>query len=248
MVTERTSQVRVSVCLAAYNGAKHLPEQILSILANLGPRDEVIVVDDASTDTTPQVVLSFEDSRIRLLSNSHNTGHVRAFERSMGAAKGRYILLADQDDVWLPGRVESMVQRLSEYDVVATNFEEFGTSTRMSLPRLAERDSGKRFMNLLSMFMGRRAYFGSAMGLRSEALSWVLPIPPYVEAHDLWIALAGNLNGRVGHMEASSLRRRLHDSNLTPRNRRAPGKILRSRALFVRGLFDLARRREIPRV
>ncbi len=248
MVTEGTSPIRVSVCMATHNGAMHLPAQIHSILENLGPRDEVIVVDDASTDTTIQVVLSFGDARIRLLRNPHNTGHVRTFERSMEAASGRYILLADQDDVWLPGRLASMVQRLSEYDVVATNFDEFGTNARSTLPRLSGRDSGRRLRNLVSMFLGRRAYFGSAMGLRAQALAWVLPIPPYVEAHDLWIALAGNLNGRVGHMEGSSLRRRLHASNLTPINRRSLWKIFRTRVLFVRGLFELARRRNIPRL
>ena len=71
--------VRVSVCLAAHDGAAHIGEQLASILEQLGAHDEVVVVDDASTDVTVAVVEAIGDPRIRLVRNEINVGYVRAF-------------------------------------------------------------------------------------------------------------------------------------------------------------------------
>src|SRR5690606_1343296 len=98
----------VSVCMASYNGSRYLPAQLSSILSQLGPDDELIVVDDASTDDSVAVVQGFADSRVRLLVNEKNCGHVASFARAIAEANLPVIMLADQDDVWLDGRVAQM--------------------------------------------------------------------------------------------------------------------------------------------
>src|SRR5262245_13619427 len=90
---------RVSVCLATYNGVEHLREQVDSILADLGPHDEVVVVDDASGDATVALLEGFGDPRVRIVRSAHNQGHVRTFERAIREASGEIIMLSDQDDV-----------------------------------------------------------------------------------------------------------------------------------------------------
>jgi len=65
--------------MAAYQGAAFIGEQLDSILRQLGKQDEVIVVDDGSTDDTADIVANIRDSRVRLHRNSCNVGYVRTF-------------------------------------------------------------------------------------------------------------------------------------------------------------------------
>jgi glycosyltransferase involved in cell wall biosynthesis len=235
---------RISVCMAAYNGSPFVREQLESILDQLGPSDEVIVVDDASTDDTPAVVEAVGDPRITLIRRTRNLGHVRAFEHAISVAAGRYIFLADQDDVWIEGRVAAMLDSLSRRTMVAGNF----TILDDPLPAVPERrlraaDSGAGLKNLLGILAGRRAYFGSAMAFRRELVPILLPIPGYVEAHDLWLAIVGSLVGGVEHCEVSVLLRRLHGGNLTPLRRRSFARILVSRFRMLRAMMEIMRRK-----
>ncbi|UUL77762.1 glycosyltransferase [Pseudarthrobacter sp. Fe7] len=84
----QTTQPRISVCMAAYNGARHIQEQIESILPEIGAHDEVIVVNDCSTDETAAIVTAIPDSRIRLINAEQNRGYVATFERALGEARG----------------------------------------------------------------------------------------------------------------------------------------------------------------
>src|SRR5688500_13094934 len=95
----------VSVCMATKNGATFIKEQLDSILPQLATDDEIIISDDCSGDDTLTVIRAFQDPRIRLLESSSEKGITRNFESSLNASKGDYIFLADQDDVWLPGKV-----------------------------------------------------------------------------------------------------------------------------------------------
>jgi len=94
---EPASPVRVSVCLAAHDGAEYVGEQVRSILDQLGPTDELVVVDDASTDDTVSIVQSLGDARVTVHRSDANVGSVRTFERALGLARGAYLLLADQE-------------------------------------------------------------------------------------------------------------------------------------------------------
>ncbi|MDV7237616.1 glycosyltransferase, partial [Listeria monocytogenes] len=94
---------RISVCMAAYNGANHIREQIESILLELSATDELVIIDDCSTDSTKSVVEGIGDPRIRLIAGTTNAGYVRTFERALSESRGRYVFLSDQDDIWIPG-------------------------------------------------------------------------------------------------------------------------------------------------
>ncbi len=74
--------MRVSVCMAAYNGAKHIEEQLRSILSELSADDELLIIDDASPDHTVAVIRAVDDERIRLIERRENRGYVRTFEES----------------------------------------------------------------------------------------------------------------------------------------------------------------------
>jgi len=241
---EMCKRGRVSVCMATYNGSEFVREQLESILSQLDPSDEVIVLDDASTDGTLDVVASVADSRVHLHGCLTNSGHVKAFEQAISLASGSVILLADQDDVWPDGRVELMVKALARRPVVAGNLTAFGhESDPKSMRPLLAMHSGARLRNLAGILAGRRAYFGCAMAFRSQLRSVLLPIPDYVEAHDHWLAMVGNVCGGVEHIEQSVVCRRIHSANLTARARRPALRVLLSRLRMIRAVGEAFRRR-----
>ncbi len=236
--------VRVSVCLAAHNGAAHIAPQLESVLAQLGKTDEVVLVDDASTDETLAVVEAAADPRVRVYRNETNRGYVRTFERALELSRGELILLCDQDDVWVPGRLEAMVAALGTHAVVATSVEVLGESGQSPRWPLRARDSRRQVLNVLLILVGVRWYFGCAMGLRRDVLPVVLPIPAFVdESHDLWLGIVGNVLGEMSHLERPSVQRRLHDSNQTPEAWRSLAVILRSRWMLARAVGTAMRRR-----
>lgn len=235
--------VRVSVCLAAHDGARFIGEQVRSILDQLGPSDELVVVDDASTDETVSVVESFGDPRITVHRNQFNVGYVRTFERALGLARGAYLLLSDQDDVWMPGRLEAMVAALDRDGVVATSVAILGAPPGPPRWRLRDRDSRRYATNVAAVLVGVRWYFGCAMGLRRDVLATVLPFPAWLtESHDLWIGLVGNTLNEMRHLEAPSVARRLHSANQTPTRWRSLRQIVRARVMLARCLVEARRR------
>src|ERR1700759_2657985 len=99
----------ISVCMATYQGQDYVERQLRSIVEQLGSDDEVIVVDDCSRDRTVEVIEAVADSRVAVYRNPVNRREVYSFGRAIELARGDVIFLADQDDVWMPGRVELMV-------------------------------------------------------------------------------------------------------------------------------------------
>ena len=238
----------VSVCMATFNGERHVRQQVESILAELAPDDELVIVDDASTDSTLQVVRGLGDPRIRVLENPTNLGYAATFERALTAAVGRDLFLADQDDVWPAGRVAVMRAALRSGSVVAGNVAVLDGPDRLRGPfgnpdwRLRAADSDRRLGNLLRLAASNMPYYGSAMAVRRDALDLALPFPPSAkELHDAWLALIGIATGSLVHVEQRVVLRRVHEANVTGRVR-SPGKVLRGRLLFLRMVLEAWRR------
>lgn len=240
-MSERTSapRPRISVCMATYNGERFLRAQVESILTQLGPRDELVVVDDCSTDGTVAMLRAFGDERIRIHPNSRNSGHPASFGRAIAIAVGEVILLADQDDTWVPGRVDALAGALRDpaTALVSSNsayVDTVGDPIAFPVPPLRGGDSARRAVNIARIFRGTASYFGCAMAFRASFRRLVLPIPRYVEAHDLWIAMAANLAGVNRHLEEITLRRRIHGGNASVISRPLRKK------LWARAKFSLA--------
>ena len=235
--------IPVSVCMATYNGSSYLREQVSSILRQLGPHDELIISDDNSTDDTVSIIRGYGDGRIRLIDNASHRGHVRAFEEALKNATRDVILLSDQDDIWVEGRLGAMMDvlfRFPKCSLAVGDFAEFDDAgLRESADKLGMSPRNNLFQ-LLRLFLGRTKYFGATFAFRRELLRFALPIPAYVEAHDVWIAMIACLHGGVAHVEERTLLRRIHSGNLTPRRRRTLSKIVRSRFGYSQGLLRLS--------
>jgi glycosyltransferase involved in cell wall biosynthesis len=232
---------RKSVCMAAYNGSLFIEEQIRSILPELEEGDEIVIVDDCSTDSTADVVKGIPDPRIRLLTNEHNMGYVKTFERALASGTGDYLFLSDQDDIWLPGRVKQMMEALQDKMMVVSNCSHFGGGAgRFHEIRLRSADSGRRAANIAGILVGYRLHWGCAMALRADLLQLALPFPGRMrESYDQFLAMAGNVAGSIVYLEEDTVLHRLHGNNLTPARIRGPLAILRARAVFAENLAIL---------
>ncbi|MCZ8167493.1 glycosyltransferase [Silanimonas sp.] len=232
-----------SVCLATYNGLRYLEPQVQSILEQLGATDELLVVDDCSSDGTVQWLLALQDPRITVHVNEVNCGPNQTFAKAMYLARHEFLFLADQDDIWAPGRFRAMLGALAEGDALLvsanqTHIDSAGHPLPHTPPALLAEDSGRALRNLWGICTGQRPYFGCAMALKRQLCGLVLPIPAYVESHDLWIAMGANLCRRNLHLERVSLLRRIHGNNASL-GRRPLWKKVVSRWIHLRSLGTL---------
>lgn len=233
---------RISVCMACYNGEKYIEEQILSILPQLNESDELIIIDDHSSDSTGKIVQELNDQRIKYVLNEKNLGVNRSFERAIRKAKNDYIFMADQDDLWTEGRVEKMLKKLKAGSMLvsgnSTAIDAEGQNSDYDLGRLYKSDSAKHEKNILKIFTGKAYYYGCAMAFDRRLRKVILPFPKYIESHDLWIAMAANMLKSNAHLEEIVLKRRIHGKNASVLQRKLSEKLY-SRWIFVKSYATL---------
>lgn len=200
----------ISVCIATYNGAKYIAEQLASILKQLSAEDEVVVSDDGSTDGTIDIVRSLNDRRIRIVDGPRRHSPTLNFEWALRNAKGEYIFLADQDDVWLEGKVTRCVEELQMCDCVVSDArvtDSLLNTTSESLFQLMHVRRGR-----LSNLLWRNGYTGCCMAFKREVLSKALPFPTDIPMHDIWIGNVAAFCGSLHFINDRLLLFRRHDA------------------------------------
>ncbi len=231
----------VSVCLASYNGEKFIEEQLTSILSQIGARDEVILVDDASTDSTLRIVKNLADARIEIVPLERNVGHVMAFEKAIALASNEIIFLSDQDDIWFPGKYGRMLEEFGAADLPVlvvhslSSINEYGQALSQSW--LSLRDASLFGLSFLLLELLKPRVFGSAAAFKSSLRRIMLPFPRYVYAHDHWLTICAAMTGNTKFIVDNLVYRRIHEQNVTPKNGLNYSKKLYMRFLFVRMIF-----------
>lgn len=119
----------VSVVIPTHNRAQLLARAIHSVLAQSYSNLEIVVVDDASGDNTPETVESFGDSRIRYLRHQTNKGGSAARNTGIGASTGEFIAFLDDDDEWVPEKTERQLQLLARFDAVLCSSDAVNASS-----------------------------------------------------------------------------------------------------------------------
>jgi len=180
----------ISVCIATYNGEKYIKAQLLSIISQLHPNDEIIISDDGSCDRTVEIINSLCSPFIRIFINQGEHGYTSNFENALRQATGDYIFLSDQDDIWKDNKVTKTIDLLQTYDFVvsdATIIKSDGIIMADSY-YLARRPY-KGFLGNLLKF----GYLGCCMAFKREILNKALPFPANHSmcTHDNWLFLIG---------------------------------------------------------
>jgi glycosyltransferase involved in cell wall biosynthesis len=196
--------------MATYNGEKYIYEQTKSILDQLKLSDELIISDDGSTDNTLGILKSFGDERIKIFYNEGNKGPVGNFQNAIEKAKGDYIFLADQDDIWYKNKIAVMVSYLKTYDVVNCDVKIVDNDlVTLKESFFQHAKSGKGFLKNLK----RNTYMGNSMAFKKELLPVILPFPDNIPNHDLWIGVAADLFYKPYFINQTLGLHRRHESN-----------------------------------
>lgn len=233
----------ISVCIATYNGEEYIKEQLQSIIKELGNDDEIIVVDDCSKDDTVKIIKSFDDTRIKVCINDRNMGVNFSFDKAICQASNEIIFLSDQDDIWTTARVSLMINKFRETRalVVSSNskfIDRDGHKIPFAIKGVEEKNSSKNLRNILDIFAGKTNYYGCTMAFHKNLIPLILPFPAFIESHDLWIAMAGNLICSNAHLQQTTLLRRIHGTNASIVSRRLSKKIW-SRIVFLLSIIVL---------
>lgn len=204
---------KVSVAIATYNGEKYIEEQLRSVLDNLGQDDEVIVSDDGSTDNTLNVIESIKDKRVQCVLGP-KTGVKKNFENAIRHCTGDIIFLCDQDDVWMPCKVDTVLKSFDETEVkvVTHNCCLKNDAGEVLLDSYFDyRKSGPGIMkNIL-----KNSYMGCCMAFDSCIKDRILPIPSDIEMHDQWIGLIAEKCGKSVFLNDILIEYRRHEGNVS---------------------------------
>jgi len=210
------NEPEVSVVLALYNGIRYLKPQLDSILVQLSADDELLVMDDGSIDGSRELISAYAEKwpQIQLFTEKH-CGVVQNFARGIERARGNYIFLADQDDVWEAGKVKAVCQRLRAengpalvlHDAVFTDAEGRLLSNTLFQWRQVRTGFLKNWL--------KNSYMGCCMAFNRELRPYLLPVPSDLPMHDQWIGLMAERYGKVFLLQEPMLRYRRHEQSVT---------------------------------
>lgn len=233
---EATMAVRASVAMAVYQGEEYLKKQLDSIVSQLGSDDELVISYDSSTDQTWEVINAYAERDCRVLVvKDTGSGVNDNFNNALAHCRGRYLFVADQDDIWLPGKIEKMIAALKTTGVslIAHNGVTIDESDMVisddffSMYRI-----GPSFWrNLL-----KSRYSGCCMAFTAEFAKIALPIPKNIDAYDRWLGLCAEKFGKIGFLEDVLIQHRVHGKNVTPKRHRSMPKIIKTRFTMIKAL------------
>lgn len=200
----------ISVCIATYNGEKYIRQQLESILSQIGNSDEIIISDDGSSDSTLSIIESLNDNRVKIFTNEEFHGVNGNFENTLSRATGDYIFLSDQDDVWLPNKVEICLNYLKKYDCIVHD----GYITDENLAIQSDNILNESKLNgFINNFLHNN-YTGCCMVFRAKVLNRILPFPKTrYFFHDHWIGLICELKMKTAFVPDKLIYFRRHGDN-----------------------------------
>ncbi len=241
----------IDIALAVYNGARFLPEFLESLDRQSDQNWQLICRDDASQDNSLDILRDFQknhpDGKVVIIpSNGENLGVINNFNSVLLKCGSPYILLADQDDIWLPEKIALMREQITLIE------QEIGNK----VPILVHSDSeiidagGKRISkslhrhqklhpaektNLKNLLVQNTV--SGCTAIINQALSQkALPIPDKVKMHDWWLALTAVAAGRLEYLDKPLVKYRQHDENREGAFCYNPGYIFKT---FINGLSPL---------
>ena len=225
----KNQKEQIDILLATYNGEKYLSELIDSILSQTYKNIRLIISDDCSKDNTREILDKYkkEDSRVIVYKQEQNQGYVKNFEFLLKKVESDYYMLADQDDVWLPEKVEKSLQKLKaenadlvfgDLEVVDQNLKTIYPSFNdfMLLSRKIQKYIKSYKLNYLY-----NCITGCTILAKSKFISQILPVPTTSKyfIHDHWIGIIMSTYGKLAYMPEKYIKYRQHGDNQVGTNK-----------------------------
>ena len=229
----------LSVCMATYNGEQFVLRQLDTVLKQLGPNDEVIVIDDCSKDNTVKVINETYGSRVQVIVNEGNLGAIKSFEKAISLAKGDILFLCDQDDLWEDNKVSTVVKAFKEQEAVLVVHDAYvvNGSLESISPSWNQYNQNNINQGVLGNIL-KNAFTGAMMAFKRELVADILPFPSSIEMHDQWIALVCMLKKKkIVFIDQPLMKYVRHGGNVTGMKKRSLFIQLRGR---LRTIFAIA--------
>lgn len=223
----------VSVVMATFNGEKYIKEQIQSIMNQTELPDEIIVIDDGSTDNTVDIirdVLANTNTTYQLITHKKNKGVTEAFQEGIGLASSDYVMICDQDDVWKKEKIELTKSAMNENvalilcnaSIVDGELNSRGKSMfeYIDIPiELKEECTTLSSIEMVNMSLKRNYVTGMCMAGRRDLMIKAFPIPKSM-TYDAWLAMRLANEGSTVIINKELVYYRQHGNNVIGTNRK----------------------------
>lgn len=215
--------MKISIALCTYNGEKYVTEQLQSLFDQTLKPDEIVVSDDGSSDQTLNIVRDFSNRNIipiTIFEHKENLGVFKNFVFCIKACTGDIIFTCDQDDYWLPTKLEKHMQVHKvnpNTELVYSNAEVvLNTIEHVLYPlwepkSIEDSENGKSSFN--SLVVKGQSIAGCCMSFKYEFFMSILPIPDNIY-HDDWIATSACLSGNIIGINEPLIKYRQHGNNV----------------------------------
>lgn len=206
-------EILISVCIATFNGAKYIEQQLDSIIKSLAFSKynwEVLVSDDGSTDSTLEIVNKFVGRNVRVV-NGPKKGPAKNFEYLLNLSVGTFVFFSDQDDIWSIDRVKLTIPLLYDNDLVVCNgaiVDEYGKTMNIMVYDIFT-PSKSIIRNIFS-----NSFVGAALAFRRDATRKFNIFPNGI-MHDVYIGICFLICGKVIFTDLILFKYRRHATNLT---------------------------------
>lgn len=212
---------KIGIVLATYNGEKYLSKMLDSLVAQTRQADLIIAVDDGSSDRSIEILRQYESKLpLQITPLSQNGGHRAAFSRALELIRPQLtdndlIALADQDDIWLPQKLDILEKEICEKKVSLI----FGDAQVIDGDDKVISQSWRKInfipkeLSLKALLTGFTNVTGCMTLFRANLLKRILPIPEGVPVHDQWIALCASIENGVSAIDVPVIRYRIHGQN-----------------------------------
>jgi glycosyltransferase involved in cell wall biosynthesis len=229
----------ISICMATYNGEQFISRQLDSVLKQLSPADQVIVVDDGSTDGTVRLLKDKYSSQVEVHVNNVNLGVIKSFEKAISMAEGEIIFLCDQDDEWEDKKVETVLKAFENgADLVVHDAVVVDGNDKVIHPSWNEYNHNNMNQNVFGNII-KNAYTGCMMAFKRDFVSDFVPFPSSIEMHDQWIALVAMMNNKkVVYIKEALMKYVRHGSNVTGMKKRSLTKQVAGRAGTIKAVMN----------
>lgn len=220
------SDAQIDVLLATYNGARFVAEQIDSILAQGHPHLRLLIRDDGSTDQTPAILAQYAarwPEKVAVLDGGGNLGPSGNFSALLQQATAPYVMLSDQDNVWLPGRIDGLLARIERLEAELGPQRPILVHSDLTVTDEALRPLCPSFWSYqhldpwrgstLNRLLVQNVVTGCAVMLNRALAQKARPIPPEAVMHDWWLALVAAALGRLDCLPESGILFRQHGTN-----------------------------------
>ncbi|MFA5239542.1 MAG: glycosyltransferase family 2 protein [Phycisphaerae bacterium] len=216
----------IKILLATYNGQEYLAEQIDSILAQSNQDWQLLIRDDGSDDDTVRIIEDYANrlpDKIRLIKD--NVGRLGAslnFGKLLEYADAEYIMFCDQDDVWLPNKIEMALNAMKaaeqvypdkpiliHTDLKVADSELNTIADSMWIYQKLFPEAG----NDLNRVMAQNVVTGCTMMINKKARAVSIPVPDEAIMYDWWLALNVCRHGKIVYVSIPSVLYRQHSGN-----------------------------------